>query len=115
VFKLTPNGNGSWNERLLYSFNPATEGYGPWATVIFDQAGNLYGTTHGGGAYGFGTIFKLKPTAKGNWSATALHLFRNHPGALPRSGLIFDGHGSLYGTTYGDGKKTHGSVFEISP
>jgi len=37
------------------------------------------------------------------------------PGALPRSGLIFDRHGSLYGTTYGDGKKTHGSVFEISP
>jgi uncharacterized repeat protein (TIGR03803 family) len=117
VFKLTPNGDGSWTESVLHSFN-GKDGLQSFACLIFDPAGNLYGTTASGGAYGNGTVFKLKPTGKGGWKETVLHSFNNNPGAAPFAGLIFDGHGSLYGTTQGKTRnktKTYGSVFEITP
>jgi len=117
VFQLTPNGDGSWTESVLHSFNlDGKDGYKPLAGLTFDPAGNLYGTTPSGGTNDDGTVFKLKPTVKGSWKETVLHSFRNHPGAFPFwSGLILDGHGSLYGTTHGLGPKTRGSVFEITP
>ena len=58
VFKLTPTGA----ETVLYSFGSQSgDGSQPWAGLVFDKKGNLYGTTHGGGAYGGGTVFKLTP------------------------------------------------------
>ena len=83
--------------------------------MIFDAAGNLYGTTSAGGAHGYGNVFKLTPNADGSWKETVLHTFHDTPGAYPYGGLIFDGAGNLYGTTRGDGSKTFGSVFEITP
>ena len=88
-----------------------------------DQAGNLYGTTVRGGKVGScggpgcGVVFKLAPNSKGGWSETVLHRFLDHrgTGAYPSASLIFDATGNLYGTTAGDLKKTHGSVFEILP
>jgi uncharacterized repeat protein (TIGR03803 family) len=111
VFKLTPNGDGIWTESVLHSFN-GTDGSTPYASLILDTAGNLYGTTSAGGAHSYGTVFTLVPNGDGNWTESVLYSFRNDPGAYPYAGLVFDGHGKLYGTTVGTKK---GTVFEITP
>jgi len=83
--------------------------------LIFDAAGNLYGTTQFGGAHSFGTVFELAPNGHGRWKETVLHSFKDRPGANPTGNLIFDSLGHLYGTTVGDRRTTFGSVFEIAP
>jgi len=127
VFKLTPNADGSWRESVLHSFCSRTncgDGAEPPASLIFDQAGNLYSTTNYGGdvscntGYGCGVVFKLVPNSNGGWKETVLHTFFDHPGVYPSAGVIFDPAGNLYGTTLGDGREnrgTFGSVFEITP
>ena len=118
VFKLTPGGNGSWQETLLHSFdNNRKDGFAPTSGVTFDNAGNLYGTTAKGGANGgFGTVFKLTPSANGRWSETILHSFGNDPGAsTPVFGVVFDGSGNLYGPSLGSGQHPLGAIFEITP
>jgi uncharacterized repeat protein (TIGR03803 family) len=114
AFTLRQNKNGNWKASVLHSFN-STNGDRPVASLIFDSAGNLYGTTVYGGAHNYGTVFKLKPNAKGGWTESVLHTFRDRPGALPYDGLTLDGQGNIYGTTFGDGTTTLGSIFEISP
>jgi uncharacterized repeat protein (TIGR03803 family) len=122
VFSLTPGADGkSWKEKVLHQFTGGRDGSRPYAGLIFDQAGNLYGTTSSGGARGYGVVFKLAPNTKGGWNETVLHAFLNHPGAIPSAGLILDAEGNLYGTTTGkdDGFGCSGSpcgtVFEITP
>jgi uncharacterized repeat protein (TIGR03803 family) len=123
VFKLTPNANGSWKEKVLFSFTDK-DGADPMdGSLIFDRAGNLYGTTVQGGDLscdagypgGCGTVFKLTPGSDGKWTEHLLEVFRDHPQGFPIGGFIFDAAGNLYGTTQGDGTKTFGSVFEITP
>ena len=117
VFKLTPNPDGSWKEKVLHKFN-AGDGLHPQAGLIFDQPGNLYGTTtFGGGPVVVGVVFRLAPNSNGGWRETMLHVFRNHgPGAVPSASLTFDPAGNLYGTTSGSANNnTFGSVFEITP
>lgn len=114
VFELTPNSNGGWTEEVLHSFS-GKDGANPFAGVIFDAGGNLYGTVPAGGAHGYGIVFKLAPNSKGGWGETVLHTFIDQPGADPYAGVIFDAVGNLYGATWGDGTKTFGSVFEITP
>jgi uncharacterized repeat protein (TIGR03803 family) len=118
VFELTPAGGGSWTETVLYDFgNTSTDGYQPLDDLIFDASGNLYGTTSGGGTYGYGTVFELTPTTSGTWSETVLHSF-NHDGTdgyYPLAGLIFDTAGNLYGTTYYGSANSNGTVFELTP
>ena len=60
-------------------------------------------------------VFKLIPGSNGQWTEQVLHAFKDHPGAVPFAGLVFDHAGHLYGTTQGDGTTTFGSVFEITP
>jgi uncharacterized repeat protein (TIGR03803 family) len=72
---LTPNTDGSWTKSVLYTFCSRTncgDGENPVASLIFDQAGNLYGTTSSGGAHGGGTVFKLTPNADGSWRESVL-------------------------------------------
>jgi uncharacterized repeat protein (TIGR03803 family) len=114
VFQLTPNADGSWREKVLHSFRGG-DGGGPQASLIFDHAGTLYGTTANGGIHNYGTVFKLVPNSDGGWHETVLHAFYDRPGALPEAGVIFDSAGNLYGTTFGDSNTTFGSVFEITP
>jgi len=114
VFELTPNSDGTWTENILHGFTGGKDGGNPNGYLVFDAAGNLYGTAGSGGA-GYGVVFKLTPNSNGGWKETVLHGFKDTPGAYPSSGLIFDGAGNLYGTTVGDGAKTFGSVFEITP
>jgi uncharacterized repeat protein (TIGR03803 family) len=100
VFKIDPAGN----ETVLYSFTGANgDGAFPFAGLILDSAGNLYGTTNSGGAAGGGfagpgTVFKVDPTGH----ETVLHSFTglNGDGANPFGGrLVRDSAGNLYGTT----------------
>jgi uncharacterized repeat protein (TIGR03803 family) len=85
--------------------------------LIFDAAGNLYGTTTQGGTYGWGTAFELSPTGSGQWVETILYNFNNDniTGAGPYSKLIFDAKGNLYGTTEGGGTYDSGVVFKLTP
>jgi uncharacterized repeat protein (TIGR03803 family) len=114
VFKLAPGANGTWKETILHSFNlRSKDGAAPHARVILDKAGNLYGTTAGGGMYLVGTVFKLTPNASGEWTETVLHHFGRTEAAGPMSGLVFDAQGNLYGTANGGGGGLGGAVFEI--
>lgn len=115
VFKLSPGSGGEWKETVLHSFN-FTDGAGPIGTLIFDSAGNLYGTTSDGGAYGGGTAFELSLIAGGSWTETILHNFGNGTdGAQSVAGLTFDASGNLFGTTKIGGTHHLGTVFELSP
>jgi uncharacterized repeat protein (TIGR03803 family) len=114
IFKLTPNADGRWTESVLHSFNN-TDGATPEAGLIFDAAGNLYGTTDGAGAHGYGAVFKLTPSANGSWTESVLHSFEGNGGEQPWAGLIFDAAGNLYGTTYGGGASFAGTVFKLTP
>lgn len=118
VFELSPAGNGNWTEATLYSFTGGADGSIPeFAGVVFDNSGNLYGTTSAGGAYSFGTVFELSPTGGGNWSEQVLHSFNQNgtDGFDPLAGLVIDGAGNLYGTTYNGGANNFGTTFEVSP
>jgi uncharacterized repeat protein (TIGR03803 family) len=118
VFELSPAAGGTWTEQVLYSFNSnGTDGVLPAAGLIFDAAGNLYGTTSAGGSYSGGTVFELTPAAGGTWTEKVLYSFGNDAdGATPYAGLIFDAAGNLYGTTfYGGGTYALGTVFELTP
>ena len=100
----------------MYSFlNNGTDGTVPKGGVIFDGAGNLYGTTTQGGTYTLGTLFELTPAGGGTWTEQVLHNFGNGTdGAMPYSTLIFDTDGNLYGTTYQGGSYGGGTVFRLN-
>ncbi len=117
VFELSPNGMGGWTETVLYSFL-AMDGANSYANVIFDTAGNLYGTTANGGANSGGTFFELSPSTGGGWAESFLYSFgMNGPtdGLNPYAGLLLDQSGNLYGTTRNGGLYTEGTIFEMSP
>jgi len=121
VFELTPSPGGSWTEKLLHEFGNGTDGIGPQGGLIFDTAGNLYGTTNGGGAYNEGTVFELSPAAGGSWTEKLIYQFNGGTdGGYPWDSLIFDAAGNLYGTSYFGGSTTTcqpscGGVFELTP
>src|ERR1700730_2326254 len=79
VFELKPSRGGGWTESVIYSFQGA-DGAAPAAGLVFDQGGNLYGTTLSGGQYHDGTVFQLTPFG-GAWTETVLHTFDNKDGA----------------------------------
>ena len=99
VFELSPHGNGGWTKSVLHSFN-GNDGGSPWDSVIFDAAGNLYGTTYVCGADNFGTVFELSPNTDGSWTENLLHSFNGDGGRAPWDGVILDAAGNVYGTTY---------------
>ncbi len=137
VFKLQPPATVCksalcpWRETVLYSFASQTDGENPRAEIVFDQAGNLYGTTYLGGTgpcndglyTGCGTVFKLTHNSDGTWSKSTLYSFQNGPndGGFPYAGVTLDQAGNIYGTTYAGGTDctVHdvacGVVFELTP
>ncbi len=109
LFKLDTKGKLT----LLHSFAGTPDGENPYAGVLRDKAGNLYGTTqYGGTGGGFGTVFKLDTAGK----LTLLHSFAGTPdGVNPLAGLLLDAAGNLYGTTdYGGTNGGYGTVFKVS-
>ncbi len=119
VFKLSVV-NGFWTETFIYSFS-GPDGQDPHGGLVFDSAGNLYGTTVAGGTGGFcagdgcGTVFKLTPNG-GSWTESVIYNFTDgNDGFGPGSGLVFDSAGNLFGTTPDGGKFQAGTVFELQP
>jgi uncharacterized repeat protein (TIGR03803 family) len=112
TFELSPKADGGWQERILYSFQDnSTDGNYPYASLIFDSVGNLFGTTDFGGAHGSGTAFELMPTASGSWTEQVVYSFGEPGGTQPRASLVLDAAGNLYGTT----SQGNGTVFELTP
>jgi uncharacterized repeat protein (TIGR03803 family) len=112
--------------KVLHQFTSSTDGSNPRSSLIFDKAGNLYGTTVGGGLNGGGMVFELSPDGNGNWTETILYNFQNPfggapDGEAPVAGLTIDAQGNLYGTTQLGGITNNycqsgcGVAFELSP
>ena len=103
-------------ERVLYNFKSGSNGWNPVAGLVFDSAGNLYGTTFRGGGGcpgdGCGTVFELTPS-DGKWKESVLLRFKGMPGILPTAGLILDAGGNLYGTASGS-LGGNGMVFKLT-
>jgi hypothetical protein len=122
AFELSPSSGGGWTEKTLHNFGQTGDGADPAAAMIFDAAGNLYGTTSSGGSKGCGTVFELIHQESGAWSEKVLYSFCSLPqeadGSYPDGELIFDKAGNLYGTASEGGTgpcKCVGVVFELSP
>jgi uncharacterized repeat protein (TIGR03803 family) len=120
VYELSPEANGSWSEKVLFRFEGGNQGQNPETGVVFDAAGNLYGTTFFGGPncrnqLCGGTVFKLTPNGSGGWTDTVLYGFSNSSVENPNSPLVLDDAGNLYGTTSGETASGGGTVYEVTP
>ena len=128
IYEVKLSANGTWRHYVLYRFLGGNDGKHPNAGLIFDNTGNLYGTTQVGGANACpysststcGTVFELSPTPSGGWTETQLYNFvggggNNTDGENPNGGLVADAAGNLYGTTASGGNYYHGTIFRLTP
>jgi uncharacterized repeat protein (TIGR03803 family) len=107
--------DGTWTEKLLYSFAGGTDGAVPVGRVAFDTAGNIFGTTSQGGTAGYGTVFELQQGANG-WQETTLHEFLDGTdGGTPYAGLVADASGNFYGAATQGGANGGGTIFALLP
>lgn len=125
IFKLQPPPSACrssvcyWTGTVLYAFGRYPDGSGPNGNLVFDSAGNIYGTTEYGGENAFGTVFKLTYSG-GSWTESVLYSFMGGAdGSTPLDGVVMDSAGNLYGTTRFGGAQNCsdgcGTVFELSP
>src|SRR6202051_3759564 len=106
VFQVTPSGN----ETVVYSFDGGANGAYPNGGLVRDAGGNLYGTAYQGGAYNYGTIFKIN--TRGQFSV--LYSFPGGAsGANPYASLDLDLPENIYGTTYSGGSQNFGTIFKL--
>jgi uncharacterized repeat protein (TIGR03803 family) len=107
VFELSPSAGG-WTRTDLYSFTGGADGANPspYQSLVFDTAGNLYGTTTENTGSG-GEVFKLSPNG-GTWTLSVLKILK---AGAPQGAMVFDASGNLYGTIL----NKSGTVFEMSP
>lgn len=110
AFELTPS-QGGWVENTIYTFQSGSGGQTPYAGLILDQSGNLYGATTTGGVNGGGTVFELAPS-NGRWTFSVLYSFTGSGG--PFANLVMGRDGSLYGATGDDGLYGMGAVFKLT-
>jgi len=121
VYELSPvtkgKKKGAWTEKILHSFKGGTkDGDECYAGIVFDPAGDIYGTTIAGGKSDDGTVFELvAPVDKGSYKEKVLWNFNRTDGDAPFGGLILDSAGNLYGTTQIGGTFGDGVVFEVTP
>lgn len=124
VFRLVPSGGGQWSMSVLYSFkDDGQDGYFPFAGLVLDDSGNIFGTTVYGGLpgcinlEGCGTVFQLTPTAEGSQEEILYRFTGGEDGGNPFGGLILDPQGNLLGTTFGTDfipcSVTCGTVFRL--
>jgi len=114
VYELSPaqNLDGTWTKNTLHVFYGMPDGQWPEGPVVFDQAGNLYGSTVAGGISNLGTVYCMSLHGS-YWSESVLHSFVGSDGKDPIGSLIFDPAGNLYGTTFGDSQPSN--AFELKP
>jgi hypothetical protein len=135
IFELSPpqTKGGKWTEKVLYSFRGVAsgaqfgDGANPNGGLVLDNKGAIYGTTYFGGnnvkgeceggvgGTGCGIVFKLTPPSHkgGQWTKQLLHQFNGRDGSNSAAGLVFDGNGNLYGTTYFGPPNGSGLIFEL--
>ncbi len=117
VYMLTPTQGGGWKETIIYSFTGGVDGSTPYAGLVADRLGNLYGATTSGGVYGDGAVFELVPVSGGAWTEKVLYSFKGF-GASPYYTLGIDSAGNLYGSTAhgaGCGSNDQGTIFQLKP
>ena len=121
VFELSPAVGGVWSGTELTTFPHIGDGWNPYAGLVSDPSGILFGTTSQGGAesttclQGCGVAFELAQVSKGEWSETVIHTFIGGiDGNSPRAGVILGSDGSVYGTTSYGGSSDFGIVFKLS-
>jgi uncharacterized repeat protein (TIGR03803 family) len=105
VFKVSTGGN----ESVMYAFTGGTDGAYPYSGLLRDSAGNLYGTTYGGGTGGSGTVYKVNSMGV----ETVLHNFTSTDGAKPYAGVIRDSAGNFYGTASQGGTDNMGVAYKL--
>ena len=112
IYKLTPSGDGGWQETTIYKFTNGTDGAYPGTNLTLDRKGNVYGTVQYGGTNSSGYVFKFHPTKTG-WKKTVLYNFGDgDAGGLPYDSLTLDKAGNLYGTL--QSPNATGSAFELT-
>ena len=109
VFEVSPNGDGTWSEKVLHSFT-GTDGTYPGVLIPAGRSG-FYGITGQGGNSGKGTVFQMSSTGV----VTTLYSFTGGSDGSNPGGLIEDSSGNLFGTTYSGGASGNGTIFELSP
>lgn len=131
VFKLVPNaGHTAWRETVLYNFcalSACADGTEPSGVLAYQGAASgvpydgtspLYATTWLGGAHDQGVVFRLASDRRGRFSETVLHDFCPSTGCAdgqsPRTGVVIDGTGALYGVTYLGGANQQGALFKLT-
>jgi uncharacterized repeat protein (TIGR03803 family) len=125
VLALAPAAWAGSKFKVLYSFKGGNDGIDPHGNLVFDAAGNLYGTTAQGGGTsechgqyeGCGIVFQLEPRSSGQWKENVLYSFPNgSTGGVGLEGnLVLDVAGDVYGTAYWGGSDYEGTVFELTP
>lgn len=120
VYKLQPPSSACktalcyWTETVLHTFTNSGDGAQPLCNVVFDHAGNMYGTTSGGVFEDFGTVWELSPSG-GGWTFNLIHAFTNGlDGGGPIGNILLDGEGNLYGVTEAGGSASHGVAYEFT-
>ncbi len=113
AYKLSHSAGG-WNITVLHTFTNGDDGASPSNGVIFDQSGNLYGTTSAGGNHSYGVVYELSYGASG-WSETVLHSYAGGVDGQYGGGLAFDTHGNLFGFTGEGGSSGWGIIYELEP
>lgn len=123
VFLLSKTSKNKWVETVMYNFTGGKDGSGPGGAVVFDKAGNLYGTTPDGGNLnkcsggGCGVAYQISPVRGGGWKQTVLHTFTGGAdGAVGSLGPLFvDKAGNMFGVSelYGDPACKCGTVFKL--
>ena len=122
VFSLTPpssvcktvNCQDFWKEQVLHSFGVFGDGHYPTGDLLWDQQGNIYGTTNSGGSsYDVGAVYEMTPSQNG-WTESLAYAFGDRPDPWgPDSGVISDANGNLFGTSTNGGTNNTGTVFEL--
>ena len=104
-----------WSLTIVHAFEQSNDGSYPGAgDLVFDSAGNIYGTTGDGGDSFGGVVYQLVPS-NGSWTENILHNFQGgNDGARPDAGVIFDSQGNLYGTTEAGGTTGGGTVYKMT-
>jgi uncharacterized repeat protein (TIGR03803 family) len=119
VFKLTLGKNGKYTETVLHAFTATKDGHNPYAGLIADSTGALYGTTEFGGKSKFGTVFKLTPSGTTYTESVIYNFAGGADGALPMAALTAGNNGVMYGTTYNGGNAACtggcGTAFALTP
>ncbi len=114
VFELVNNGGGNYTPAILASFSSVGEEQYPYAGLLANASGDLFGTTEEGGSNDNGAVFELVNNGAGSYTPTTLASFTGPNGSLPFTGdLIADREGDLFGTAPGGGAYGGGTVFEL--